>query len=86
MKTFRPLLRVAALGLVSAGLLGVQVEPSRAADCYSIGQRIAAQNGGQLANVSQTDRGGQPACVVVVLIPGKDGGRPRREEFVVPAN
>lgn len=82
MNTFRPFFRFALLGLVSAGLLGVQVEPGRAADCYSIGQRIAAQNGGQLANVSQTDRG----CVIVVLIPGKDGGRPRREEFVVPAN
>lgn len=86
MNTFRPFLRFAMLGLVSMGLLGFQAEPGRAADCYSIGQQIAAQNGGQLANVSQTEKGGQPACVIVVLIPGKDGGRPRREEFVVPAN
>jgi hypothetical protein len=86
MNPSRALCRFVALGLVSAGLLGVQAKPGRAADCYSIGQRIAAQNGGQLANVSQTERGGQTACVVVVLIPGKDGGRPRREEFVVPAN
>jgi hypothetical protein len=86
MKTFRAIFRVAALGLLSAGLLGAQAAPSAAADCYSIGQQIAAEYGGQLANVSQTNRGGQPACVIVVLIPGKDGDRPRREEFVVPAN
>jgi hypothetical protein len=86
MNRFRPLIRFAALGLVSAGLLGVQVEPGRAADCYAIGQQIAEQNGGQLANVSQADRGGQTVCVVVVLVPGKDGGRPRRQEFTVPAN
>jgi hypothetical protein len=84
MKTFRALSRFAALGLVTAGLVGVG--PAEAADCYGIGQQIAAQNGGQLANVREANKGGQPVCVVVVLVPGKDGGRPRRQEFVVPAN
>ncbi len=84
MKTFRAITRFAALGLVTAGLVGV--EPAAAADCYSIGQQIAAQNGGQLANVREASQGGQPVCVVVVLVPGKDGGRPRRQEFTVPAN
>lgn len=84
MKTFRAIFRFAALGLFSAGLLGVQ--PVAAADCYGIGQQIAAENGGQLANVRQANRGGQPVCVIVVLVPGKDGGRPRRQEFTVPAN
>lgn len=84
MKTFRALSCFAALGLLSAGLLGVG--PAAAADCYSIGQQIAAENGGQLANVREANQGGQPVCVVVVLVPGKDGGRPRRQEFVVPAN
>lgn len=84
MNTFRAIFRFAALGLFGAGLLGVQ--PAAAADCYGIGQQIAAQSGGQLANVREADQGGQPVCVIVVLVPGKDGGRPRREEFVVPAN
>ena len=84
MKTFRALFRFAALGLVTAGLLGAA--PAAAADCYGIGQQIAAQNGGQLANVREANQGGQPVCVIVVLVPGKDGGRPRRQEFVVPAN
>lgn len=86
MNRFRKINSLAAAGALALAMLGLQVGPGQAADCYAIGQQIAAQNGGQLANVSQTERGGQPACVVVVLIPGKDGGRPRREEFVVPAN
>ena len=84
MKIFRALSRFAALGLFSAGLLGAG--PAVAADCYGIGQQIAAQNGGQLANVREANKGGQSVCVIVVLVPGKDGGRPRRQEFTVPAN
>lgn len=57
-----------------------------AADCYSIGEQVAAQNGGTLAKASQQNRGGQTVCVIVVLVPGKDGQRPRRTEVVVPAN
>lgn len=84
MKTFRVISSLAALGLFSAGLLGAGL--AAAADCYAIGQQIAEQNGGQLANVREANKGGQPVCVVVVLVPGKDGGRPRRQEFTVPAN
>lgn len=55
-------------------------------DCYAIGQQVAAQNGGTLARASQSTKGGQPVCVIVVLVPGKDGQRPRRTEIVVPLN
>ena len=47
-------------------------------DCYAIGEQVAAQNGGTLAKASQPNRGGQTVCVIVVLVPGKDGQRPRR--------
>jgi hypothetical protein len=57
-----------------------------ASDCYAIGQQVAAQNGGTLAKASQSTQGGQPVCVIVVLVPGKDGQRPRRSEIVVPQN
>lgn len=57
-----------------------------ASDCYAVGQEVAAQNGGTLAKASQSTRGGQAVCVVVVLVPGKDGQRPRRAEIVVPQN
>ena len=53
-------------------------------DCYAIGQQIAAQNGGTLARASPSTQGGQPVCVIVVLVPGKDGERPRRVQMVVP--
>ncbi|WP_163269001.1 hypothetical protein [Chelativorans alearense] len=58
---------------------------AQGADCYAIGQRIAAEQGGTLAKASEESRGGQTVCRIVVLVPGKDGGRPRRAEFTVPA-
>ena len=48
-----------------------------AADCYSVGEQVAAQYGGTLAKASQQNNGGQIVCVIVVLVPGKDGQRPR---------
>ena len=56
-----------------------------AADCYSIGQQVADQHGGTLARASESNQGGQSVCVIVVLVPAKDGQRPRRVEVVVPA-
>lgn len=56
------------------------------ADCYAVGQQVAAENGGTLAKAQSANRGGQQVCIIVVLVPGKDGQRPRRAEFVVPAN
>ena len=57
-----------------------------AADCYSIGQQIASQHGGTLARASSANRGGRQVCIIVVLVPGREGERPRRAEFVVPAD
>ncbi|WP_315919466.1 hypothetical protein [Mesorhizobium sp. SP-1A] len=55
-----------------------------ASDCYAVGQQVAAEKGGTLAKASQSTRGGQTVCVIVVLVPGKDGERPRRTEVIVP--
>ena len=52
------------------------------ADCYAIGQRVAAEMGGKLANVSASGSN----CVVTVVIPAQNGQPPRRERVVVPAN
>ncbi|NUS22523.1 MAG: hypothetical protein HOQ25_22500 [Mesorhizobium sp.] len=89
----KAVLAIAAAGLFASQATALPVaEPSAgqpvvlaASDCYAIGQQVAAQNGGTLAKASQATRGGQPVCVIVVLVPGKDGQRPRRSEIVVPA-
>ncbi|RWA71035.1 MAG: hypothetical protein EOQ28_19765 [Mesorhizobium sp.] len=95
MKTLRSHIRTATLALAAAGLFASQAIalPSvdgpvvlAASDCYAIGQQVAAQNGGTLAKASQATRGGQQVCIIVVLVPGKDGQRPRRSEIVVPLN
>ena len=99
MKRFRPVLQTAiaalsgivllaseaaALPAVSIGVDGVV--QAAASDCYAIGEQVAAQNGGTLAKAAPSTQGGQPVCVVVVLVPGKDGQRPRRVQLVVPPN
>ncbi|CDX41703.1 hypothetical protein P9273_14920 [Mesorhizobium sp. WSM4935] len=97
MKNLGSHLRKAVLTLAATSLFASQttampvIDPSvdqpvvlAANDCYAIGQQVAAQNGGTLAKASQATRGGQQVCVIVVLVPGKDGQRPRRSEIVVP--
>jgi hypothetical protein len=56
-----------------------------AADCYAVGEQVAAQHGGTLAKASASNRGGQTICHIVVLVPGKDGQRPKRIQVDVPA-
>jgi len=98
MITFRTLFRSAVPALVAASIAAghavatPMVEPRRAdtivlaaGDCYAIGQQVADQYGGTLAKATASDNGGQPVCVIVVLVPAKDGQRPRREQVVVPA-
>lgn len=68
-----------------------QPEPSggvlfASGDCYAIGAQQAAQRGGQLARATVENRGGRTVCVIVVLMPARDGERPRRDEIVVPLN
>ena len=58
---------------------------AQGANCYAIGQRVAAQMGGQLAAATAENQGGQTVCRIVVLVPGGNGERPRRTEVVVPA-
>lgn len=86
-------LSVAALGLLPANAGAVpMVMPQKsklvstiAADCNAIGERVAASQGGQLAKSTPSVQNGRPMCVVVVLIPGRNGERPRRVEVAVPA-
>lgn len=55
------------------------------ADCAEIGQQVAAQQGGTLTKATAAVQNGAPVCIVVVLVPGRDGERPRRVEVAVPA-
>lgn len=58
--------------------------PAAAEDCHAVGEQVAAENGGRLAKASAEDRDGQPVCVVVILKPAENGGRPKRTEIIVP--
>ena len=81
MKTLPTFLRMSAVAVATSLLAGSLPVQALAADCYAVGQQVAAQNGGTLAKASSD---GQGNCVIVVLVPAKDGQRPRRIEVVVP--
>jgi hypothetical protein len=53
-------------------------------DCYAVGEQIAQQNGGTVAKAVPVTQDGQAMCRIVLLIPGAEGERPRREEILVP--
>lgn len=57
---------------------------SASGDCRAIGQQIAAQNGGTLADAHVEERNGQRVCVGVVLVPPRGGERGRQIPFSVP--
>lgn len=87
--------RLSGAVLAAALLAGTPGQPSVARadellaqgtpDCFAIGQQVAAQEGGTLAGAKAETRGGQTVCRVVVLLPARDGERPRRVETIVPA-
>ncbi len=92
-----PALKVFALIAVSLGLLPVDAGalpmsvPQTSGmvvtvdgDCTAVGERVAASQGGQLAKATPSTQNGAPVCIVVVLVPGRDGERPRRVEVAVP--
>ena len=87
LRQFRvPILATAvALGFTAASIAGEPLLVAQA-DCYAVGERVAAERGGTLARASEANQGGRAVCVVVGLVPGKDGERPRRTEVVVPRN
>lgn len=53
-------------------------------DCYALGQDKAAELGGELAKAEPATADDTPVCHVVVLIPGKDGARPKRVALDIP--
>ncbi|MCR4269218.1 hypothetical protein [Nitratireductor sp. ZSWI3] len=82
-----------SLALSVPGFAGAEQPPAGSfivaqagVDCYSVGARVAASNGGQLVQATAENRGGQTVCRVVIVIPGGSGERPKRAEFIVPAN
>lgn len=80
--TFLPL-------IIGSMMSNVQAMPSNpwhsdiktvSAKCTSIGKQVAEEQGGWLSRVTPTVQNGQAVCVIVVIIPAKDGERPRRVE------
>ncbi len=54
-----------------------------AASCSGAAAEAAAQTGGQVLSVSSREQGGQTVCLVTLLIPGEEGGRPRKTTVTI---
>ncbi|WP_062113822.1 hypothetical protein [Aureimonas sp. AU40] len=52
--------------------------------CSSAAAQAAAQTGGQVLSVQISEQGGRTVCVVTVLVPARDGSRPRRQTITIP--
>ncbi len=52
---------------------------TKAADCSGAGAKAQSQTGGQVLSVN----GGGSGCSVTVLVPGEQGGRPRKQTITV---
>ncbi len=52
--------------------------------CSAAAAQAAAQSGGQVLSVQIADQGGRTVCVVTVLVPARDGSRPRRQTITIP--
>lgn len=55
-----------------------------AGDCSEAAAQAAADSGGQVLSVSSRQQDGKTVCVVTVLVPGSDGGRPRKRTITLP--
>lgn len=55
-----------------------------AADCSDAAAKAAAQTGGRVLTVSARNQNGRTVCVVTVLVPSREGGRPRKQTVTVP--
>ena len=54
-----------------------------AGDCSEAAAQAAADSGGQVLSVSSRQKDGKTVCVVTVLVPGSDGGRPRKQTITI---
>lgn len=70
--------RLIITGLIAWSVAGAT--PAFADNCFAVGQQVAAQRGAQLASAESVGGG---KCKVVLLVPGSNGERPKREEIIV---
>lgn len=57
-----------------------------AAGCVEVGKKIATQENGVLVRLKPVVQDGKNMCMVVVVVPARDGEKPRRVEVFVPNN
>lgn len=57
-----------------------------AAGCVEVGREVATQENGVLVRLKPVVQDGKDMCMVVVVVPARDGKKLRRVEVFVPNN
>ncbi|MET3560159.1 hypothetical protein ABID39_000851 [Bartonella japonica] len=57
-----------------------------AAGCVEVGKKIATQENGVLVRLKPVVQDGKNMCMVVIVVPARDGEKLRRVEVFVPNN
>ncbi|WP_040298903.1 MULTISPECIES: hypothetical protein [Bartonella] len=57
-----------------------------ATGCAEVGRKVATQENGVLVRSKSAVQDGKNMCMIVVVVPARDGEKLRRVEVLVPAN
>ncbi|WP_208435298.1 hypothetical protein [Bartonella phoceensis] len=57
-----------------------------AAGCAEVGRKVAAQENGVLVRSKPVVQDGKDMCMIVVVVPAREGEKLRRVEIFVPAD
>ncbi|EJF81555.1 Uncharacterised protein [Candidatus Bartonella washoeensis] len=72
------------LFIMIAVLLGA--DSVLAAECTEVGRKVAVQHSGVLVRSTPIVQDGRDMCVVVVVVPAREGKKLRRVEVSVPTD
>ncbi|GAA5103603.1 hypothetical protein [Bartonella jaculi] len=72
------------LFIIIAVLLGA--DSVWATECVEVGKKVAVQQSGVLVRSTPIVQDGRNICVVVVIVPAREGKKLRRVEVSVPAD
>ena len=83
---------IVALGLLAGTAGTVHAETisqdelliAQAGSCFAVGQAEAQKQGGTLSSADEAIQNGQKVCRVVIVVPARNGARPKRLELILP--
>ncbi|SJZ64759.1 hypothetical protein [Consotaella salsifontis] len=63
---------------------GKPIRVAEGGNCSRAAAQAQAQTGGEVLSVASRQQGGRTVCVITLLVPSSDGGRPRKTTITIP--